>query len=57
MLETIMTKASFSIWVYFRKHSRFTGQPEKGEAISLTRYGGKLFWTKNMWRGYSIWED
>ena len=26
----------FSIWVFFRKHSRFTGQQEKEEAISLS---------------------
>ena len=25
----------FSIWVFFHKHSRFTGQQGKGEAISL----------------------
>ena len=25
----------FSIWVFFHKHSRFTGQQEKGEGISL----------------------
>ena len=25
-----------SIWVFFHKHSRFTGQQEKGEAISLS---------------------
>ena len=25
-----------SIWVSFHKHSRFTGQPKKGEAISVT---------------------
>ena len=26
----------FSIWVFFHKHSRFTGQQGKGETISLT---------------------
>ena len=26
----------FSMWVFFHKHSRFTGQQGKGEAISLT---------------------
>ena len=26
----------FSIWVFFHKHSRFTGQQGKGEGISLT---------------------
>ena len=26
----------FSIWVFFHEHSRYTGQQEKGEAISLT---------------------
>ena len=26
----------FSIWAFFRKYSRFTGQQEKGEAICLT---------------------
>ena len=26
----------FSIWILFHEHSRFTGQQEKGEAISLT---------------------
>ena len=27
---------SFSIWVFYHEHSRFTGQQGKGEAISLT---------------------
>ena len=26
----------FSIWILFHEHSQFTGQQEKGEAISLT---------------------
>ena len=26
----------FSIWVFFHEHSRFAGQHEKGECISLT---------------------
>ena len=57
MLETIITEAFFSIWVYFHKHSRFTGKPGKGEAISLTPHGEKRFWAKNLWVGYSKWED
>ena len=28
----------FSIWVFFRNHSRITGLQEKGESISLTRH-------------------
>ena len=58
MLETTITKAFFSIWVYFHKYSRFTGHttPGKGEAVSLTPHGEKLFWTKNLWGGYSKWE-
>ena len=57
MSETIITEAFFSIWVYFHEHSRFTGQLGKGEAISLTPHGEKLFWTKNIRGGYSKWED
>ena len=41
MLETIITEAFFSIWVYFHKHSQLTGQLGKGEAISLTPHGGQ----------------
>ena len=57
MLETIITEAFFSIWVYFHEHSQFTGQLGKGEAISLTPHGEKNFWTKDIRGGYSKWED
>ena len=46
MLKTIITEAFSSIWVYFHKHSRFTGLPEKGEAISLTSNWGQTFLDK-----------
>ena len=54
MLETIITADFFSIWVYVHEHSRFTGQQWKGEAIC---FGGQTFLTKNLWEGYSKWED
>ena len=44
MLETIITEAFISIWVYFHEHLRFTGQPGEGEPISLTPHGGTHFW-------------
>ena len=46
ILETIITEVFFSFWVYFYKHLRFTGQPAKGEALSLSRHGGKTFLDK-----------
>ena len=51
MLETIITEAFFPTWVYFHKHSRFTGQREReGEWGYLFNYSwGKVFWTKNLW--------
>ena len=57
MLETIINEDFSSIWVHFHKHSRFTEQLGKQEAISLTPHWGKLFSTKNLWVGYSKWED
>ena len=48
ILETIITEAFFSIWVYFNEHSRFTGQPGKGEAISLTPHRGQTFLDKEV---------
>ena len=26
----------FSVWFFFHEHSRFTGQPGKGEGVCLT---------------------
>ena len=50
ILETI-TEAFFSIWVYFHKPSRFTGQQGKGEAISLIPHGGQTFLDKEFMKG------
>ena len=38
VLMTVLAKLtrSFSIWVFFHEHSRFTGHQGKGETISLT---------------------
>ena len=49
MLETIITKVFWG--VCFHEDSRFTGQPGKGQAISLTPHVGQTFWTKNLWGG------
>ena len=35
-LFKLWLKLFFSVWVFFHKHSRFTGQQGKGETISLT---------------------
>ena len=59
MLETIITEAIFlfNLGLYY-KHSRLTGQQqEKREGTSLTPLGDKLFWAKNLWEGYSKWDD
>ena len=52
MLETIIAEATFfSIWIFFHKHSQFTGQHGKGETISLTPYEGQTFLGEEfMWR-------
>ena len=60
MLETIITEAFFlSEFASTNIHDSACHEttPGKGETISLTPHGGKLFWTKNLWRGYSKWEN
>ena len=37
-LNLIVLFFFFSIWIFFHEHSRFTGQQEKREAISLAPY-------------------
>ena len=58
MLETIITEAFFSTWVYFHKHSRFTGQQEReGERGYLFNYScGKSFLDKEFMGSYSKWK-
>ena len=59
MLETIITEVFFLSGFTFTNIHDLQDNREGGEggAISLTSQWVKLFWTKNLWGGYSKWED